>query len=130
MNPAGNRNSESADETDGTRTVGDTVRGSKQQSKAGFGVAIRKLFRQVAKALADAALAPKKSDRRGGKGVFSAAADRTTRPRHLPARRSALSWLADTLDWFMLWHNADPGADLEPEEDHAADPSNHLFPHL
>ena len=106
------------------------MRGSKQQSKAGFGGAIRKLFRQVAKALAGAAPAPKKSGRRGGKGVFSAAADRTTRPRHLPARRSALSWLADTLDWFMLWHNADPGADLEPEEDHAADPSNHLFPHL
>ena len=74
----------SSGETDSTRTVSDTVRGSKQQSKAGFGGAIRKLFRQVVKALAGSAPAPKKSGRRGGKGVFSAAADRTTRPLHLP----------------------------------------------
>jgi hypothetical protein len=39
-------------------------------------------------------------------------------------------WLADTLDWFALWHNTDPGSYPEPEEDHTADRSNHLFPRL
>ena len=55
---------ESSAETDSTRTVRDTVRGSKQQPKAGIGGAIRQLFRQAGKALTRRDPAPTRKSRR------------------------------------------------------------------
>ena len=45
----GARESASASENDSTRAVRDTVRGSRQQPKAGSGGAIRRLFRQASR---------------------------------------------------------------------------------
>ena len=94
----------SSGETDNTRTVGDTVRGSKQQPKAGIGGVLRQLFRQAVKALTQTAPVPKKTRRRSGGDAscqFTKAANRLTRFR---ARTfAAIPWLADTLDWLGLW---------------------------
>jgi hypothetical protein len=122
-------------ETDSTRTVRATVRGSKQQPKAGFGGAIRRLFRQAVKALTQRDPAPtpaKKSGRRRNGETrgphFRRAANRLTRMRTRPAFAPAMLWLAETLDWLDLWH---PGAGDELTGERDADrPNNHLSPRL
>lgn len=118
-------------ESDSTRTVRDTVRGSKQQPKAGISGAIRRLFRQAVKVLTgreiDAPL-PKKSGRRSGED----AAQRFVRTAHRLTRLgtravTTLPWLADTLDWLNLWR---PGG-IDPTDDLSQDSSNnHLSPRL
>ena len=120
---------ESAAETDSTRTVSDTVRGSKQQVKPDS--TIKRLFRGAVRALTqrDPVPAPKKARRRrGDTGQFRAAANRTTSWRvRLPAATSALAYLADTLDWLELWH---PTVVDEGQESQADSRPNHLFPRL
>jgi hypothetical protein len=115
----------SSGETDSTRTVRDTVRGSKQQSRPGIGAAIRRLFRQAVKALTDRdpVPAPKKSGRRrSGDDTgrrFTMVAARLTRMcvRPASAAATALLWLSDTLDWLDLWHpGGDDLADFPPKE--------------
>jgi hypothetical protein len=116
---------------DSTRTVRYTVRGSKQQAKAGIGGALKRLFRQAVKAVTGREIdapAPKKSGRRrAGDDTarrFSKTAARLTRLRLRPAA-SSLLWLTDTLDWLELWHNNEL-ADDPPQEA----PNNHLSPRL
>ena len=118
-------------ESDSTRTVRDTVRGSKQQPKAGISAVIRRLFRQAVKVLTgreDDTPMPKKSGRRSGDDTarrFVRTAHRLTR---LPVRGvRALPWLADTLDWLNLWQpgRTDLTDDLSQEL-----PNNHLSPRL
>jgi hypothetical protein len=118
-------------ESDSTRTVRDTVRGSKQQPKAGISGAIRRLFRQAVKVLTgretDAPM-PRRSGRRSGDDTarrFVRSAHRLTRLRVRGAR--ALPWLVDTLDWLNLWQPG--GADLT--DDLSQDSlNNHLSPRL
>jgi hypothetical protein len=118
-------------ESDSTRTVRDTVRGSKQQLKAGIGGAIRRLFRQAVKVLTgretDVPM-PKKSGRRTGDNTarrFTRTAHRLTRLRVRAA--AALPWLVDTLDWLNLWQPG--GADLTDDLSQDS-PKNHLSPRL
>lgn len=120
----------STSETDSTRTVGDTVRGSKQQPKAGSSAAtIRHLFRQTLKALTSPETAmPKKSRRRSGDDTtrrFIRTANRVTRLRTRAV--TAFPWLADTLDWLNLWQ---PGSTELPDDLSQAPPNNHLSPRL
>jgi hypothetical protein len=118
-------------ESDSTRTVSDTVRGSKQQPKAGISRAIRRLFRQAVKVLTgretDAPM-PKKSGRRSSDDTaqrFGRTAHRLTRLRLRGV--TTLPWLADTLDWLNLWR---PGG-IDPTDDLSQDSSNnHLSPRL
>ena len=106
------------------------MRGSKQQPKAGSGGALRRLFRQAAKAFTrrDHAPAPKKTGRRRGDVTgrrFARAAHRLTRFR-LPAT-ATLPWLADTLDWLNLWQ---PGGPELTDDLSQEGPNNHLSPRL
>ena len=117
-------------ETDSTRTVRDTVRGSKEQPKAGIKGALRRLFRQAVKAVTgrDPAPVPTKSKRRGSEDTgrrFTKAAHRLTHWR--AGTFAAVLWLADTLDWLNLWHpgGTDPTDDLSQ-----GPPNNHLSPRL
>jgi len=106
------------------------VRGSKKQTKAGFGGAVRRLFRQAVKALTrrEPVPAPKKSTRRGGDTGrdFIRAAGRITRRRTRQAGATAMLWLSDTLDWLDLWHPT--AGSSEPNDDHPASRPNHLSP--
>ena len=118
---------------DSTRTVRDTVRGSKEQPKAGAGGTLRRLLRQAVKALVQRAPAaiPRKSRRRGGDDTarrFTRAAARLTRLRVRAFRvAAALPWLADTLDWLNLWQpDAGEWLDNLPQEP----PNNQLSPRL
>jgi hypothetical protein len=128
----GNGSENATKETDSTRTVGDTVRGSKQQAKAGISGALKRLFRQAIKAVTGRetdAPAPKKSGRRrSGEDTrrrFTKATVRLTRWRPIQTVAPALIWLTDTLDWLDLWQHNEP-MDEAPQETH----NNHLSPRL
>jgi hypothetical protein len=118
---------EGASANDSTRTVSDTGRGSKEQPKAGFSGALRRLFRQAAKTLTvrDDAPALKKSRREDTGKRFTKAASRLTRLR-APAA-VALPWLVDTLDWLNLW---DCGGPEWTDDVSQGGPNNHLSPRL
>jgi hypothetical protein len=121
-----------ASETDSTRAVGATARGSKQQTQAGRGGALRQLFRQAVRALTRSDPAPQKSGRRRQGETrarqFRKAARRLMRWPLRRANGTATLWLTDMFGWLNPWQQ--PAGDELADDRRQAGPNNHLSPRL
>jgi hypothetical protein len=120
MMDAGTISIEGASANDSTRAVGDTARGTKNQTIAG---AIKGWFREAVKAVTgrDEDEPQPVSRRRSGetdRGFAMAAKAALRRAVRVPADAYAAvtAYLSDTLDWLNLWEsNAESSDDLDSE---------------
>lgn len=122
---------EGADESDSTRTVRDTARGSKNRTNGGT---ITRLFRETGKALTPRDTDPEPKPQRRRSGDTDAAVFRTAaktimrRAARFPveAYDAAAAFLSDALDWMNpYWQD-----DSEPDGEFHSIPSNHLSSRL
>jgi hypothetical protein len=123
----------SAGENDSTCAVRDTAQGSKDRTIAGT---IKRLFRDVAKAITRALDAPQPKARRRRRSGEDTRDPFPAVARKMAGRAAtqtqphvaASICLSETLDWLHLWHNdaaasGYPGGAFDMK-------SNHLSPHL